>query len=225
MVETKKKKPLIIVGAGGLGREVAWLVEDINKLNPTWELRGFVDDEKTGLTVEGYQILGNVDILFNMDYAPWAIVAIADPHSRKRIVITLQENKIPIATLIHPSVQLSRFVSMDEGSIVCAGAVLTTNIKLGISSIVNPNCFIGHDTVLNDFISIMPGAKIAGEVTLGEGVYVGLNACVINRTSIGKWSVIGAGATVVDDIPDCCLAVGVPARVIRYLDDGNRGDQ
>lgn len=70
--------PLIIVGAGGLGREVAWLVEDINKLASEWDLLGFVDDGVTGTTVEGYPVLGNVDSLFNMNPIPWVVVAIAN---------------------------------------------------------------------------------------------------------------------------------------------------
>lgn len=128
-----------------------------------------------------------------------------------------------MATLIHPSVQISRFVKIKQGSVICAGSVLTTNITLGLASIVNPNCFIGHDTVLNNFVSLMPGVNVAGEVTLGEGVYMGLNACVINRTVVGEWSIIGAGATAVSDIPAYSLAVGVPARVVKSLEKGSGG--
>lgn len=216
-MNNEKTKPLIIVGAGGLGREVAWLVEDINKQAQKWDLLGFVDDGVPGLTVEGYPILGNVESLFNMNPIPWVVVAIANAEIRKKIVSKIQKQDVPLATLIHPSVQLSQFVEIDEGSIVCAGSVLTTNIKLGVASIINPNCFIGHDTALNDFVSLMPGVNVAGEAIVGEGVYMGLNACVINRTSIGEWSVIGAGATVVRDIPAYSLAVGVPAQVVKSL--------
>ena len=210
-------KPLIIVGAGGLGREVAWLVEDINKNTPQWNLLGFVDDGVNGFTVEDYPILGDVDSLFYMEPLPWVIVAIANASVRKRIVGQIQLRGMSMATLIHPSVQSSRFVEIGEGSIICAGSVITTNITLGLSSIVNPNCFIGHDTVLQNYVSLMPGVHVAGEVKLGEGVYMGLHSCVINRTSIGEWSIIGAGATVVSDIPPNSLAVGVPARVVKRV--------
>lgn len=209
------RKPLVLVGAGGLGREVAWLVEDLNSIEPKWDLLGFVDDGLVGTTVEGYPVLGNVDILFHMDPFPWVVVAIADTKVRKRIVSQIQQRDIPLATLIHPSVQMSHFVKIDEGSIICAGSVLTTNISLGLASIVNPKCFIGHDTVLKDFVSLMPGVHVAGEVMLGEGVYMGLHSTIINRSSIGEWSIIGAGATVVKEIPPHSLAVGVPAQVKR----------
>lgn len=210
-------KPLIIVGAGGLGREVAWLVEDINKNTPQWNLLGFVDDGVSGSTVEGYPVLGNVDSLFYMEPLPWVIVAIANASVRKRIVEKIQQQGMSMATLIHPSIQSSRFVEIGQGSIICAGSVLTTNITLGLYSIVNPNCFIGHDTVLQNYVSLMPGVHVAGEVKLGEGVYMGLHSCVINRTSIDEWSIIGAGATVVSDIPPNSLAIGVPARVVKRV--------
>lgn len=210
-------KPLIIVGAGGLGREVAWLVEDINKNTPQWNLLGFVDDGVSGSTVEGYPILGNVDSLFYMKPLPWVIVAIANASVRKRIAGKIQQRGMSMATLIHPSAQNSRFVEIGEGSIICAGSVLTSNIKLGLSCIVNLGTLIGHDTILDNFVSLMPGVNLAGEVTIGEGVYMGLNACVINRTSVGEWSIIGAGATVVSDIPPKSLAVGVPARVLKRV--------
>lgn len=208
-------KPLVIIGAGGLGREVAWLVADINRQKPEWDFIGFVDDGVQGETVEGYPILGPVDHFFNMSADTWVVVAIADSRSRMEFVRQLQGQGRKLATLIHPSVSMSDYVSIGAGSIICSGAVITTNVTLGQAAIVNPGCFIGHDTELGDFVSLMPAANLAGEVRVGEGCYFGLNSCVINRTAIGEWSVIGAGATVVKDIPPYSLAVGVPARVIK----------
>lgn len=210
-------KPLIIVGAGGLGREVAWLVEDLNKVDLQWEFLGFLDDGVTGPTVEGYPVLGSISTLLHINPIPWVVVAITNSAVRKRIITRIQQNDIPLATLVHPSIHSSGYVTIGKGSIVCAGSVLTTNIELGLASVVNPNCFIGHDTVLQDYVSLMPGVHVAGEVTLGEGTYMGIHSCIINRMEIGEWSTIGAGATVVNDIPAHSLAVGVPARVIKNL--------
>lgn len=211
-------KPLVIMGAGGLGREVAWLVNDINKEKPKWDLIGFLDDYKTGKTVEGYPILGKIEDISNINPTPWCVIAIADSKARRALDNMVLIRGINLATLIHPSVNMSEHVLIGEGSIICAGSIITTNIKLGRCCIVNPGGFIGHDTVLNDYVSMMPGTNLAGEVIVGEGCYFGLNSCVINRTAIGDWSVIGAGATVIDDIPACSVAVGVPARVIKKTD-------
>lgn len=208
-------KPLVIIGAGGLGREVSWLVADINRQKPEWDFIGFVDDGVQGETVEGYPILGPVDHFFNMSADTWVVAAIADSRVRMKFIRQLQGQGRKLATLVHPSVSMSDYVRIGTGSIICSGAIITTNVTLGQAVIVNPGCFIGHDTELEDFVSLMPAANLAGEVQVGEGCYFGLNSCVINRTIIGEWSVIGAGATVVKDIPPYSLAVGVPARVIK----------
>lgn len=210
-------KPLVIVGAGGLGREVAWLVADINRQRPEWDFIGFVDDGVQGDTLEGYPVLGPVEHLYDMPADIWTVVAIADSRVRMKFIQQIQGQGRKLATLAHPSVCMSAYVKTGDGSIICAGSVITTNVSLGVAAIINLGCFIGHDTELQDYVSLMPGSNLAGEVRVGEGCYFGLNSCVINRTTVGKWSVIGAGATVIDDIPAYSLAVGVPARVIKRV--------
>ena len=213
----KSLKKLVIIGAGGLGREVAWLVDDINKENLSWDFIGFLDDGKIGDTVEGYLIIGKVDDIFAINPAPLVVIAIADAMIRANIYERLISKGMEFATLIHPSVLMSHHVSIEKGTVICAGSVITTNVKVGKSCIINPGCFVGHDTVLGDFVSLMPGVNVAGEVIVGKGTFLGLNSTVINRINVGVGSTIGAGAAVVKDIPDNVVAVGVPARVVRKL--------
>ncbi|NPV70692.1 MAG: acetyltransferase [Firmicutes bacterium] len=219
MAKVNAGKPLVIVGAGGHGREVARMVEDINRCSgEQWELLGFVDDSVQGETVEGDRILGDVGSLVPMDTKPWVVCAIGNPRTRKRIATMLEQAGLRFATLVHPSVVTSRFVTIGEGSMVSAGTILTTNIAIGRHCLINTGCRIGHDTRLGDYASLMIGVSIAGEVTVGSGCFLGLNACVINRVSVGEWSIIGAGAAVVKDIPPRVVAVGVPATPIKTLD-------
>lgn len=212
---TNQLKPLIIAGAGGLGREVAWLVDDINQVASEWDFIGFVDDGKEGAIAEGYPLLGPVDFLFTLDEKPWVVVAIANSKSRKAIMEKLAANNIKLATLIHPSANCSKHNQIGKGSIICCGSVITTNVVLGDACIINPNCFVGHDTVFEDYVSLMPASNIAGEVHVGTGCFFGINSCVINQLSIGEWSTVGAGSTVISDIPPMSLAVGTPARVVK----------
>ncbi|MDQ7839611.1 MAG: acetyltransferase [bacterium] len=212
-------KPLVIFGAGGFGREVAWLVDEINGVSPEWELLGFVDDRATGHTTEGVPILGPVAHLNTLKGQVWVVLAVGDSRARYRLARELEDKGFPFATLVHPSVRMSGHVRVEQGSIVCAGCILTTNIRIGRNCIINPGCFIGHDTRVGDFSSLMPGVNLAGDVIVGTGCYFGLNACAINRVTIGEWSVIGAGATVIRDIPPRVVAVGVPAKPVRTLED------
>ena len=212
------KQPLVIIGAGGFGREVAWLVDEINQRQPTWEFLGLVDDFASGHTVEGYPVLGKTEDLVQMSPRPAVVCAIGDPVTRKKLVRRYAELGFSFATLVHPSVLRSRYVKIGEGSVICAGTILTTNVSIGAHSILNLNCKVGHDSVLGPFSSLMPATNIAGEVRIGEGCYFGLNSCVINRVSVGEWTIIGAGATVVNDIPSRVVAVGVPAKPIKTRD-------
>lgn len=212
------KKTLVIIGAGGLGREVAWLIADLNLRQEEWEFVGFIDDYKKGFTPEGYPVIGGMEDLYKMEKKPYLVLAIADPGVRKKLAYKLKGDGFEFVTLIHPSVMMSKNVKVGEGSIICAGSVITTNVTLGGFCIVNPGCFIGHDTVLEDFVSLMPGVNVAGDIKIGEGAYLGISACVINQKNIGEWSIVGGGAAVVCDIPPKVVAVGVPARIIKNIE-------
>ena len=209
---------LVIIGAGDFGREVAALVSNINEVNYKWNFIGFVDDELQGTTIEGFKILGRLNTLYSMEPRTHVVIAIANTRIKKKIADELRNNSIPLATLVHPSVIISDHVNIGAGSIICAGTIFAINTVVGEHCILNMGCIIGHDTIINSYSSCMPGTNLAGKVVVGEGCYFGLNACVINGRTIGEWSTIGAGAAVIDDIPARTVAVGVPARVIKKLD-------
>ena len=210
-------KPLVIVGGSGFGREVACLVDDINKVKPQYDLLGLVDDDLTGSTVEGFPIIGNLNFLYSMDPKPYISIAIADPKTRKQLVERLRQD-FNFATLIHPTVSMSPYVSIGEGSIICRNTLLTTNVRIGEQCIINVNCSVGHDTQIGEFTSMMSHTVIAGDVSIGNGCYFGLQCTVINRISLGASGTYGAGTVVVNDMPANIVAVGVPARVIRRND-------
>ena len=208
----------MIVGASGFGREVANLVEDINKQEHKWNLIGLVDDKLEGITVEDYKIIGPISMLDNITPKPKVVIAIADTKTRRTLADTLAGKGFSFATLLHPTVSYGREISIGEGTIICKYSHLTTNVSIGKHCIINEICGFGHDTIVHDFVSVMSHSIFGGNVEISDGCYFGLNTVVINKVRIGQWSVIGAGATVVADIPPYSVAVGVPARVIKTLD-------
>jgi sugar O-acyltransferase (sialic acid O-acetyltransferase NeuD family) len=210
-----KLTPVAIVGAGGFGREVAWLIDDINQDKQTFEFIGFVDDGASS-TPEGYPVLGTTDHWIDEARTNVQLVcALGDPITRWKVATRAADAGFRFATLVHPTVKRSRHVRIGPGGMICADNILTTNIDIGAHALLNLDCTVGHDSRLADYISMMPGVHISGDVTSDVGAYFGTGAVAITGVKIGAWSVIGAGAVVSSDIPRAVIAVGIPAKAIK----------
>ena len=208
-------KKIVIVGAGGFGRETAALICDINKKKSEWDFLGFIDDNVAGETVEGYPVLGTVDWLVHMEEKPYVTIAIANSAVREKIAQQLLSEGFQFPTLIHPTVTIGPAVSIGKGCIICRNVIFTTNIKVRDFCILNLNCTFGHDTELCEYISMMSHTAIAGDVKIGKSCYFGLHCTVINMINIGDHCTFGAGCVVVEDITEPGTYVGVPARKIK----------
>lgn len=210
-----KMKDVVIIGAGGFAREVAWLIEEINKKNEQWNILGFIDDntENVGKSLNGYKIIGNTDYLNEMNKNIYAVIAIGNGKIRKKVVEKLKKRKFGI--LIHPNVSISDSISIGEGSIICSGNILTVNISIGKHVIINLDCTIGHDAVIENFSTFLPGTNLSGETIVEECSTLGTGSTVIQGVKIGKNVMVGAGAVVIRDISDDSTAVGNPARIIK----------
>lgn len=208
-------KDIVIIGAGGAGRETAWIIEQINVRKPTWNIIGFVDDNEEiwNSEINGYKVIGNLGCLDNLENKPYVIIAIANYKVKKSIVNKL-ENKFEFATIVHPDVYLNRTIEIGEGSIVYPGVVMTTNISIGNHVIVSPKCGIGHDSVIKDYVSLLWNVNVSGFDVIEEGVLIGSGATIIQRKNIGKGAIIGAGAVVIRDIEYNSTNVGVPTSKI-----------
>ncbi len=208
-------KKIVIVGAGGFGREVEMLIDQINEMSQQWEFLGFIDDEKaTGTRIGGAKVLGSISKIAQMPDV-WVVLAIGNPKAKERILSKLDPNQ-QYATLIHPNVLIGKRVEIGAGTIICAGNIITTDIKIGRHVILNLGCTVGHDTEIGDLCSFMPAINISGEVVIEGGVYVGTGAKIINQLSIGTQTIVGAGAVVSKTLPANCTAVGIPAKAIKF---------
>lgn len=212
-------KKIAIFGAGGFGREVHLLIDQINSAWQVYEFIGYFDDGvPEGEQINGYPLLGGVSEANNWSEALCLVFAIGDPTTKRKIVEQIKNPNVSYPSLIHPNVLIGdlKYNSIGEGSIICAGNIITVNIKIGKHVILNLSCTTGHDTKIGDYCSFMPAVNISGEVSIENGVYVGTGAKIINQLSIGENTIVGAGAVVSKSLPASCTAVGIPAKPIKF---------
>ena len=208
-----KDKLIAIYGASGFGREVAWLAEACNV-----QVACFVDDD----TAKHEGTLNDPPVLAlgaASQHFPKAciIAALGNPKIREHVIGKCAEVGFHFATLVHPRVEMSKLIEMGEGVVICAGCILTTNIRLGEHVQINLNCTIGHDVIMGDYTTLAPGVHVSGWVHFGKRVYVGTGAVIINGTeeeplTVGDDAVIGAGACITRSIPRAETWGGVPAK-------------
>ena len=213
-------KDLVIIGAGGFGREVSLLVEDINKsmqVEKRWNLLGFIDKDqsKWAIKFRGYPVLGDRGALTELPKNVFAFCAVSNPEHKKKLVEAVSEQEQQFATLVHPKIELTDDIMIGKGVLINKGCLLTININIGNHVSINPGCGVGHDAVIGDYTTLMWRVNISGAVQVGEGCMIGSGATVLQGKTIGAGSIIGAGAVVTKDIPAGCTAVGVPAQIIK----------
>lgn len=208
--------PLIIVGASGFGKEVAWLAKRLG-IN----IFGFLDDNEslTGELFYGYPVLGVIDDWANYPNVDFAL-AIASPRIRKLIVDKmLLAGEPKFQTLIDPSVEADiDETEIGKGSIICAGSICTANVKIGNFSIINKQCSIGHDVIINNFCTVAPKVMLGGHVHLYDGVEVGASSSIRQELTVEKGANIGMGSIVVKPVEANTLYLGAPAKKIKVLE-------
>ncbi len=213
-------KQIAIYGASGFGREVAWLIQEYNESKGIYKAVCFIDDNKNiqGKMVNGIEVL---DVNTASTRFPKAFVTfgIGMPKIRQAIVEKLANLDFKFETIIHPSVRYSQLVKIGEGSIICAGTILTVNIVLGKHVHINLNCTVGHDVIIGEYTTISPGVHVSGCVRIGKRVFIGTGAVIINGTQAspltkGDDVIIGAAACVTRSISEGQTVVGVPAKSI-----------
>jgi sugar O-acyltransferase (sialic acid O-acetyltransferase NeuD family) len=213
-----QSKRIVIIGAGGFAREVAWLISDIahhqsRENSKTMEVAGFLVSDATKRGERDSEILGDFTWL-EKNQVDGLAMGIGNPEVRLRLGQELKRRfpRIPWPALIHPSVRYHESCEFAEGVMICAGSIATVNVKIEEFAMVNLSCTIGHEATIGAGAVINPLVAISGGVKIGKGVLVGTHVAILQYVSIGDHAVVGSGAMVNKDVAPNTTVMGVPAK-------------
>jgi sugar O-acyltransferase (sialic acid O-acetyltransferase NeuD family) len=213
------ERELVVVGAGGFGRETVEAVRALIAAGRRWRLAGYLDDDpaRHGTVIDGVPVLGGTDELGSMpDISVVVCTGRPDNYvSRPRIVEMLGLPEERYATIIHPSASVSSTSRVGPGSVLLAQTVLTAGVTIGSHVAVMPHVTLTHDDLIGDFATLASGVRLGGNVHIGRCAYLGAGALVREERSIGPYALVGMGATVTRDVPPGEVWAGVPARYLR----------
>lgn len=206
-------KRLIIIGAGGFGREVLAWARQCPEFRRDWEIAGFLDDnlEATAAYVIDVPILGRVDA-WQPASDDLFVCAIANPAAKRRCTTQIEQRGGIFTRLIHPSVIFGERVELADGVILCPRATLTCDIKVGRHSAINLFTAVGHDARIGNYCQMHSYTEACGHVVLENEVLMGTHATILPGKRVGQGAVVGAGSVVLSDVPAGVTVVGTPAK-------------
>ena len=220
MNRRKKKTPIVIVGAGGMGRDTQWLIERINEAESKeqYEILGYIDDGiKKGTMIDDYKVLGGMDDLIRYQQPLAVAFALGNAKIRKRLVEMCEKNQnLSYPNLIDPSVIMSSRVMLGRGNIICTSVIITTNIWIGDFNLICNRSIVGHDDRIGNYNTLYPGVLLSGNVRLDTLTEIGTGSQIIQGVRITDEVITGAGSTIIKDIQTSGTYVGTPVRRVDH---------
>lgn len=208
----ENNRGVIVLGAGGHAKVVISTLQAAG-----YEVAAALDNdpEKFGNTILGVLVKGAIpDSLGGAE----AIIAIGDNAARRCVALRLE--RIVWLSVVHPAAWAHPSAQIGPGTAIFAGVIIQPDCVIGAHTIINTAATIDHDCRIGNYVHLAPGVHLAGNVTVGDGAFLGIGSVALPGAHIGAWAIVGAGATVIDDLPDSVVAVGTPARPIRQVERG-----
>lgn len=212
-------KNIVILGASGFAREVAWLIDEINRQAPTWNFLGYVDAraEAIGQPCGDAAVVGDDSFFERYPDELHVVIGIGRPPIIARLHEQLRRwPHLRFPNLVHPSVAWDgERIQLGMGNLLCAGNIFTTDIQIGSFNIFNLASTYGHDAVIGDHCVINPGVNLSGGVRVGNDCLLGTSCTILENLTIGAGAVVGAGALVTRPVEAGTTVVGIPAKPLQ----------
>lgn len=209
-------KDLIIIGAGSAAREYLQFAKDINKVSPTWNIKGFIADYGVDIeefTNAEYKVLGTI-----ADWQPSEnevfVCSISEPIGKRKVVKMLLGRGAEFINLIHPTAMIYDYASLGKGVVVYPKGVVQCNAMVG--DFVTISGEVSHDNKIADFVTLSGGAALCGHVTVGEAAFLGAKSIVAPGIKIGKEAFVCIGSVVIRNVRDNTKVIGNPAKRIDF---------
>lgn len=213
-------KDIAIFGAGGFGKEIACLINQINEVNPQWNLIGFFDDGKEkGLQISHHGVvLGGIDEVNKYPSSLAMAIAIGNPSSLRGVRERIANENIYFPNIIAPTFGVSdkETFSIGEGNIIGNGCAVSCDVSIGSFNIFNADVVIGHDASVGNYNVIMPDIRISGEVSIGEENLIGVGSIILQQVKVGSKVHLGAGAVLMNKPKDGGTYIGNPAKLFKF---------
>lgn len=213
-----------VIGLGAGGH--ASVVIDILQTAGGCELIGLLDvnPASSGTAVFGVPVLGSDDMLPGLraqgvTHAFIGVGSIGDTTPRRQLYEKLCQQGFELVNAIHPQAVVARSAQMGQGATIMAGCILNPGVWLGVNVVVNTGSVVEHDCQIGDHVFIGPGVRLGGSVEIEVGAHIGIGATILQNIRIGEKAIVGAGAVVIRDVPEHAVVVGIPARVLKRVDD------
>ena len=210
-------KDIAIYGAGGFGREIACLINQINEITPQWNIVGFFDDGVVAGTANRYgKVLGNLQTLKNYDKPLSIVIAIATPKYLKKLSESITNPNIDFPNIIAPNVNIfdkSAF-KIGKGNLIFLGCRLSCDVSIGNFNLLNGAVSLGHDVKMGDFNVLQPSVRISGDSIVGSENFFGVHSLVLQGLKIGSNTRIGVGSVIMRNTKDNFLYMGNPAKKV-----------
>jgi sugar O-acyltransferase (sialic acid O-acetyltransferase NeuD family) len=208
-------KELVIIGAGDVGKYIAYHFSNLTEFN----IIGFLDDNKSkwGKSYANLPVLGDWTYLKESKELS-VVIGIADPNSKQKIWNNIKDIKgLSFPNLIHPKCWIGENVNFGIGNVVYPGVSINYETEIMNFVTINMNCSIGHNCKINDFNTLSPGINFGGFTEIGKTSFIGIGTNTIQSIKIGNQCTIGGGTMIIKDIPDGCTVVGNPGKIIKSI--------